>query len=125
MKTFTGLHVDLEMAGGILIAKYKSGPKIDLQAAKQILQERINFTEEKSIPVLVIDSGLVSMDKQARDFLSSEEGIKGIKASAIISNSKVNSMLVNFVLLISRPNLPVKMFTNYNDAMAWLDTFKE
>lgn len=119
-----GAHVDLEMAKGVLIAKYKSGPKIDIEAARLILQERLDFTDGKSIPVLVIDAGLVSMDKQARDYLSSEVGIQGITASAIISNSKVNSMLVNFVLLISRPNLPVKMFTNYNEAITWLDTFK-
>lgn len=124
MNKFIGTHVDLEMVKGILVAKYKTGPKIDLIAAKQILRDRINFTENKSIPVLVIDAGLVSMDKQARDFLSSEEGIQGISASAIISNSKVNSMLVNFVLLVSRPNLPVRMFTSYSEAMAWLDTYK-
>jgi len=118
-----GDFVDLEMHDKYLIARYKAGPKIDLSAAKTILNERLEFTNYKSVPVLVIDSGLVSMDKQARDFLSSDEAIRGIRASAIISSSVVNSMLVNFILKISRPNLPVKVFTDLSAAENWLNSF--
>jgi hypothetical protein len=125
MKKQVGLHVDLEFQDGILIARYKPGPKIDLAAAREILQQRLEFTSYESVPVLVIDSGMVSMDKAARDYLSSDAGVQGIKASAIISTSVVNSMLVNFVLRISRPNLPVRMFTELNQALAWLKTFEE
>ncbi len=118
-----GEFVDLEIHNNFLIARYKAGPKIDLVAAKLILQERLEFTNYRSVPVLVIDSGLVSMDKQARDFLSSDEGVRGIRASAIISSSVVNSMLVNFILKISRPNLPVKVFTDRIAAENWLNSF--
>ena len=119
----TSQYVDLKWIGKVLEATYKPGPKIDLAAAKIILNERLEFTEGKAVPVLVVDSGLVSMDKNARDFLSSNDGIKGIRASALISNSKVNSMLVNFVLKISRPNLPVKVFTDRQAAINWLEGF--
>ncbi len=117
------LYVNLELLNNILVARYKSGPKINLDAAKIILKERLEFTNHKDMPVLVIDSGLVSMNKEARDFLSSPEGVKGIRASAIISSSVVNSMLVNFILKISRPNLPVKVFTSRKAAEEWLKTF--
>jgi hypothetical protein len=118
-----GKFVDLEMMDNFLIARYKAGPRIDISAAKIILHERLEFTNYKSYPVLVIDSGLVSMDKQARDFLSSNEAITGIRASAIISSSVVNSMLVNFILKISRPNLPVRVFTDRTAAETWLNSF--
>jgi len=116
-------YVDLNLENRILIARYKSGSRIDLEAAKLILKERLDFTNNKDVPVMVIDSGLVSMDKPARDFLSSTDGVKGIKACAIISSSVVNSMLVNFILKISRPNLPVKVFTNRATAEDWLKSF--
>jgi hypothetical protein len=118
-----GQYVDLKWIGRVLQATYKPGPKIDLDAAKTILQERLDFTNGKSVPVLVVDSGVVSMDKNARDFLSSNDGIKGIRASALISQSRVNSMLVNFVIKISRPNLPVKVFTDRSSAINWLESF--
>jgi len=121
--TKESIYVNLELLNNILVARYKSGPKIDLEAAKIILKERLEFTNNKPMPVLVIDSGLVSMDKKARDFLSSTEGVTGIRASAIISSSVVNSMLVNFILKISRPNLPVKVFTNRTAAEIWLKSF--
>ena len=114
-----GKYVDFEMDGDILIARYKNAPKIDLQAAKEIQKDRLTFTSHKRVPVLVIDQGLVSMDRQAREFFSSEAGIEGISASAMIVSSTVNSMLVNFILKISRPNMPVKMFTDKNAAVAW------
>ena len=120
---FTGKHVDLQWVGPILEATYKQGPKIDLEAAKDIIKERMAFTEGKSILLLVIDSGLVSMDKNARDYLSSNDGIQGIRASALISTSIVNSMLVNFILKISRPDLPVKVFTKREEAISWLNSF--
>lgn len=116
-------YVDLKWIGKVLQATYKPGPKIDLDAARIILKERLEFTENKDVPVLVVDSGIVSMDKSARDFLSSNEGIKGIRASALISQSKVNSMLVNFIIKISRPNLPVKVFTDRAEAISWLEGF--
>lgn len=119
----TSEHVELRWIGEILEATYKAGPKIDLEAAKVILNERLEFTGGKDVPVLVIDSGLVRMDKQARDFLSSNQGVKGIRASALISSSVVNSMLVNFILKISRPNLPVKVFTDRAEAITWLKSF--
>ncbi len=120
---YEGRYVDLEMAGNILVATYKAGPKIDLAAAKEIVKERVAFTNQKAVPVLVIDHGMVSMDRQAREFLSSDLGVEGISASAIISSSTVNSMLVNFILRISRPNLPVKMFTSKESAIQWLNEF--
>ena len=119
----TNEHVDLKWIGNILEATYKAGPKIDLEAAKDILSERLEFTGGKDVPVLVVDSGLVRMDKHARDFLSSNDGVKGIRASALISSSVVNSMLVNFILKISRPNLPVKVFTDREDALNWLKSY--
>lgn len=53
---------------GILIATYKAGLKMTIDDAKHIVNERLKLLEGKSLPVLIIDSGVVSMDKSARDF---------------------------------------------------------
>ena len=116
-------YVELDQVGQILVARYKAGIVINLDIAKIIVKERLDFTSNKDVPVLVLDSGLVSMDKQARDYLSSDDGVRGIRASAIILSSVINSMLVNFILKISRPNLPVKVFTERDAAEKWLISF--
>ena len=111
------------MHGDILEARYKAALQVDRDAAVEIVQERLDFTENRSVPVLLLDSGLVKMDKRARDYMSSEEGIRGLNAIAIILSSVVNSMLLNFLLKISRPGLPVRVFRDRDQAMEWLKTF--
>lgn len=123
MKRLHEDRVDLEFIDHVLVARYKAGPTINLAMAREILKQRLEFTDFKEVPVLVIDAGAVTMDKSARDFLSSPAGTQGIKASAIISTSMVNSMLVNFILRISKPNMPVRMFTSQPEAIAWLKTY--
>jgi hypothetical protein len=123
MKEKEGKYVYLSQEGDILIARYKAGLHIDLEAAQSIIDDRLTFTKNKDVPVLLLDSGLVKMDKNARDFMSSDEGIRGLRSIAIILTSVVNSMLLNFLLKISRPGLPVKVFTDKKLAMDWLQTF--
>ncbi len=123
MKKKEGKYTYLEQHGEILEARYKAGLQIDREAAEQIVEERLEFTNNKPMPVLLLDSGLVKMDKSARDYMSSDDGIRGLRAVAIILSSVVNSMLLNFLLKISRPGLPVKVFTDRDNAMEWLKTF--
>lgn len=123
MKQKEGKYTHLTMHGDILEARYKAALQVDRDAAVEIVQERLDFTDNKSVPVLLLDSGLVKMDKSARDYMSSEEGIRGLIAIAIILSSVVNSMLLNFLLKISRPGLPVRVFRDRDQAMEWLKTF--
>ena len=123
MKQKEGKYTRLTMHGDILEARYKAALQVDRDAAVEIVQERLDFTENRSVPVLLLDSGLVKMDKRARDYMSSEEGIRGLNAIAIILSSVVNSMLLNFLLKISRPGLPVRVFRDRDQAMEWLKTF--
>jgi len=37
----------------------------------------------------------------------------------------LNKIIVNFFLSISKPNVPTKLFTNKEDAIKWLQQFKE
>src|SRR4051812_41916470 len=108
------------MEKGIIIASYKPGLHINLAIAREIVEERILFSQKRSYPVLINSKGVVSMDKAARDYFSSEQGIRGLKAAAILVNSPFSSFLGNFFLWVNRTRLPVKIFTNYQAAFDWL-----
>ena len=123
MKQKEGKYTYLTMHGNILEARYKAALQVNREAAIEIVEERLEFTNNKSVPVLLLDSGLVKMDKSARDYMSSDEGIRGLEAIAIILSSVVNSMLLNFLLKISRPGLPVRVFRDRDQAIEWLNTF--
>lgn len=120
MKQFENDQIRMEVDDGILYATYKSGLKLSLEDARSIVNHRLELLEGQKLPVLIIDSGVVSMDKSARDYLSSEEGISGLKAAAIIENSLFSKMLINFFLRLTNPKIQVKAFNNKEEALKWL-----
>ena len=116
-------YVLYEIKDNILVATYKKGVKVNLEIARKVVSDRRQFLGNKSVPVMVINQGVLSMDKEARDYLSSAEANVGLKAGAIIMDSVFTSILSNFFLSVSKPNIPARMFTNQEQAMKWLRKF--
>ncbi|MDX2188515.1 MAG: hypothetical protein SFY32_01515 [Bacteroidota bacterium] len=119
-------YVRLELIDGILHVTFKKNAYITLQIAKEIVNQRLIFMGSNNLPSLGKDEGLKGMDKEARDYLSSEEGIKQLKASALIVSSVFNKLLANFFIKVNFISLkiPVRVFTEENEALQWLEGFK-
>jgi hypothetical protein len=116
--------VSLLIHEGILIGYYKKGAKINLQAAKNIVKTRLEFCNYKIYPVLAINLGIFTFDKEARDYLSSDEGIQGISAGGIFIDTQFTAILCNVYLKITKPRIPTKSFDNIESAIKWLSNFK-
>ena len=113
--------VYFRIADDILYATYKKNNVIDLSIAKQIVQARIDFTQDKDMLVVIYIEGLVTIDKTARDFISSAEGVKRLIAAAIIIDSPFAATMGNFFNSINRPKkIPVRLCTNTDAAVTWL-----
>ena len=117
-------YVYLELHDDLLIGTYKKGLKIDLDIAKEIVRTWQDFTEHKPVLQLVYNQGVVSMDKKARDYLSSKEAVGKIIAGAIVLDSPFGSFLGNFYLTVSKPKMPARIFSNTEAALKWLDKFR-
>lgn len=113
-------YVRFEFDDDVLIATYKKGITITLDIAKEIVRERIEFTEHRPVRVLLTDRGVSSFNKAARDYLASPEGTQLIKAAAILCESPATAMIGNFFVKVSRPSIPVRLFTNRERAIGWL-----
>ncbi len=120
MSKFENNQIKMEMVDGILYATYKAGFNLTLKDVQEIVHERVSLLQGNTVPVLIIDAGVVSMDKAARDYLSSDEGTQGIKAAAIIENSFFSKMLINFFLKLTNPKIKVKAFNDKEEALKWL-----
>ncbi len=120
MDIFENQQIRMEIKDEILFANYKAGLKITLGDAKSIVSERLKLLKGKILPNLVIDGGVVSMDKAARDYFSSEEGTSGLKSVAIVENSFFSKMLINFFMRITNTSIKVKAFSNQAEALEWL-----
>jgi hypothetical protein len=78
-------------------------------------------------PTLKLVDARVSwtMDKKAQTFLRSNEVKEQTIARAVVKNSFIDSLLINFFSGLSKPKVPTKIFTNYDEAYKWLLSMKK
>ena len=117
-------YVTIWVENGILFSSSKKDILIDLDVAKTMVKDRVEYTKGKSYPMLIYFSNL-SVTKEAREYMSSPEGgLKGILCGAFLSDSVVTTVVVNFYLKINKPAVPAKFFTKKEEALSWLESFK-
>jgi hypothetical protein len=117
-------YVHFELRDDVLFCTYKKGLKLNLDMVKEIVKARLEFTNYKPTLVVVYNAGVVSMDKKARDYLSSEEGLRGGIAGAIVLDSPFGLFLGNFYISVTKPKMPMRIFSKTEDALKWLDKFR-
>ena len=119
-------YVELSVAEGILYVCYKKNESISLDAAKLIVDLRLAFSNGSDFPLLIYGEGIKSMTKEARNYLSGPDAQKGVKASAIIVNSVLESVIVNFFVNVNDRNksFPVRIFHNKSKALTWLKKYR-
>ena len=94
--------------------------------ARKVVRERSELCSGKPYPALIMDAGLKQLDKDARDFFSSDEGTRGIKAGAMVASNQFNRFIGNFVLRIThdQSKTPARLFDSVEEALAWLEQYK-
>ena len=103
---------------------YKKGLMITQEIAKEIVETRLSFSNHEYFPLLILDQGIIGMDKSARDLFSSKEGTSKITASALVLNTVYSRVLGNFFIKLTRPAIPVRIFNDKAKAMEWLLTYR-
>lgn len=101
---------------------YHQGVCIDLNAAVQIVKDRLLLQEGVSLPILCDIRGIKEINKSARAYLAME-GSTLIKAVAVIVEAPVSEMMSEFYIRTSNPSIPTQSFENLEDAMVFLGNF--
>jgi hypothetical protein len=78
------------------------------------------LSESKPARVLMVSHTNTVFDHGAREFSSSDEGLKYTIGDALVTNSLGHKILVSFYLKFNKPKKPSKAFENEADAMVWL-----
>ncbi|HEX6193559.1 MAG TPA: hypothetical protein VFZ42_14395 [Chitinophagaceae bacterium] len=124
-KVLDTAYVRYELEGDLLIGWYKKDLKITLPVAREIVKTRLEFADHKPVVALVYNLGVVSFNKDARDYLASDEGVQGVIAGAIVLDSPVGSFLGNFYLSVAKPKIPSRIFSKKEAAMKWLNKYRK
>jgi hypothetical protein len=125
---FENEYTRMKIEDGILFVEYPSNLTITLQIAEKCVSDRLKFCKGKSYPMLADISNIKASQREAREYLSSEEGIKGITAGAFIVKSQFTRLLGTVFLSLNlnfnakRP--PAKLFVDKDDAKEWLKQYR-
>lgn len=107
------------LENNIIFCKYADKTDIDLEIAKQCVKGRLKISNGKSYPTMIYLTGVKSVNKAARAYLS-DEGIQLMTAGAFIVSSPLTKMLGNVFVKINQPKVPAKLFTDEKSAAEWL-----
>lgn len=120
---FKNEFVEQWLEDGVVFSIYTKKP-LNIVAAKEIVQERYKLVKGKSHPTLVDYTAGMSADKESRDYLAGENGIKYVSAGAIVIKNHIQKLLGNAFLTINRPKVPARLFTSRDEALKWLQFYK-
>lgn len=122
-RIFENEYVKMELLDGVVHTHYKPGLKLSLTDAKNLVAEKIRFCGGNDYPFIFYDGGVVSMDRDARVYFSSEEGTQCIAIAAFLESSVFSKMLINFFLKLTKPRVRSKAFNNLEEALSWINRY--
>ncbi|MCP4636034.1 MAG: hypothetical protein GY848_06130 [Methyloversatilis sp.] len=107
---------------GILETRAKTGAVETLKTAKDNFNLGIQIVGNKApVPMLLVLGGLTDQSREARNFWADNAGrLNVISRLAIVTRSYVSLVLGNVFIGLSKPDIPVKLFTDENKAISWL-----
>lgn len=123
-KHFHNEFVDMWLDDGIVYIEHAPYVTITLEIAKTNVAARLNICEGKTYPVFADVRKAKNMSKETREYLSKDDGIRGISAGAFLVSTRIEAWIVNAWLSINPLTVPTKLFTEKANAIEWLQQFK-
>jgi hypothetical protein len=109
---------------GIMHVVYKEDTIITLEVAMKSVASRLEITGDVSWPMYIDSTAVKYFHGDARDYLSKGDSMKNIKAGAFLIKGRVQKILANYFIRFHKPPVPAKMFTKREEAIEWLQQFK-
>lgn len=113
------MPITVKISDDILIAECRENIHLNMDIARQIVADRLKLQAGKSYPVVIHMNGLISDSKSVRMFMAAE-GAEGISMGAFVVKKRYEEILVNLFLAIDAPKVPTSVFSNEQDAIAWI-----
>lgn len=119
-------YAEISFKDGIIFGVFHPDINVDIVGARKVVEDRKRASGFEQAPLLVDVTRINSLTKEARSYLSSEEGSQLLTASAILVDSGFTSMVANFFLRVNlkKPIIPVRMFSEIKEAIKWLEQYK-
>ena len=107
---------------GIVQAEFLPGVEVTLDDARELTLALNSLCQGKKRPFLSDSRLLKSMDRDARIYWQTEEAVKMIKATAVLS-SPIIRVLGALYTNLNKPSLELGYFSSKSEALEWLRGF--
>jgi hypothetical protein len=105
---------------GIIENYIKPGVLIEAADAWELKRQNLLLAEQKEYCVIVVSGHLSSVSKEAREVVASREFVVKTKAKALIVDSLGHRIVGNFYLIVNKPYIKTKIFSDRSEALKWL-----
>ena len=113
------------MENGIIHFEYKPEAIVNLEVQKKNIRDRTTFAEGIARPVFADGRQAKYWTQDAKKYSLTDEGLHLAAAFAILSNSNITQVSLNWTLKFLNPKVPMRFFTNKEKALVWLEQFKK
>lgn len=106
--------------GKLAIQRVKRFAEVDEAEGREAVASFLEMTAGKRVPTLVDLRAPASVTGKARAFFASQEGCAGTTRLALLTASNVTALAGNLFMRVNRPPVPTRLFTDEDQARAWL-----
>lgn len=109
----------------ILFFNCQENLNIDLALAKELVTNRLSFTNNEKHYLIQQISNIFDIDYEAIQYLKdTEQGLKNILGAAYITSGPISKQLAE-VFIKQKKKFPAKMFDSEREAVTWINELKE
>lgn len=119
-EVFTTDYVTMWIEKGIVHTKYPEGQIITLEIAKNIVEDRITYTEGRLYPGLADIRNIAKVEYAAMKYWASQESYSSLSKLAVYSDKRLSKIFFNFWFKVDKPFKPTKYFTDKGSAYLFL-----
>jgi hypothetical protein len=104
----------------IVFSFFAENLKIDLAIAKELVANRLDFTENKNHYVLIDFTNVQQITLEAKNYMQTPEaGLKNILGAALFASNPISVLMAN-IFLKAQTEFPKRFFTDKTEAHNWL-----
>jgi hypothetical protein len=104
----------------VIVFSLKEGvTHVDIDSMSLNFEKFLEWTKDKPLPFLADNRNIKQISPEVRTFVQ-DNLPKFCSKHAIMVNTGLSQFLYNIFLYLNRPEIPIKSFTNFDKAYAWL-----
>ena len=124
VKKYPLMTCSTEPGSDIVFTEYAANLKLDLAKAQEIVNNRLQFTENRQHYLISDASNVRHITTEAKEFLQRPDaGLKNILGAAFVASNPVAALIAN-IFIKTPKNFQARFFSSREAALAWIEENK-